>query len=198
MSDYIEEKLERAQKTVKNLTALQKYTAPDGKLQEVKNNVFDYVRVERVWKQDELEVALGECDLLPCIENMLALFNDELAMGLSDSDPNYIACIALRETILRAAPLTPDVAAKIVEANLKYCKREDKRTSELMCRCRKRCHCNDDEQTEDSVDDESSGGGTMLADTLDSLPIVQELVAEFGGNWRKDQRRAKSAKTADE
>jgi hypothetical protein len=198
MSDYIEEKLERAQKTVKNLTAVQKYTAPGGKLQEVKNNVFDYVRCLRVWKQDELEVALGECDLLPCIENMLALFNDELMHGLTDTDPNYIACIALRETILQAAPLTSDVAAKLVEANIRYCKREDKRTSELMCRCRRRCHCNDDEQTEDSVNDESSGDDTVLGDALDSLPLVQELVAEFGGNWQRDQRRAKSAKTDDE
>lgn len=187
MSDYLAEKLEHLQIVVKNLTAVQSYTAPGGKLQRVDNNVFEYLSKMQIWKQDELAVALESGHFQRSVEHMVGLFDNELGM-IPDTHPDYIAFTTLREVILEAAPLTATTASQLTAANQKFCERQERRRASP---CRNGCRCEisslDDSEEPDFSSDEA------LAAALDELPLVRELVREFGGNPYKQP--AKSAKT---
>src|SRR3990172_11777975 len=202
---YLREGLAKAEKDVKNLTSLVKYTEPGGKLNRVENNVFDFLYKLPVWNQSELDCALDSGDLSACIETIVGLDSDNSMCY--DENPQFPALVALRRTILEASVLTYSVREELVSIDAKFEARAERNRRDnyenkkcIFCRrvqcCRK---CKDDNDERPDSSDESSGFDCYsLARTLDALPLAKELVAEFGGNPQNECHQAKAAKIGDE
>lgn len=195
--NYITKKLAKAQQIVKALSAVQAHV-DSGLLKPVENSVLSLLKPTHIWQQDELVCTLEGSDFAYCVEKMLCVGGDDYDR---DNGATHDAVSSMYDMILAACPLTQPVRDDFLLAERVFAKNQakyEREQNEKPCGCRcgqwcRKCQNEYDEEEDDDDDDEDDTvSGTLLRDTIDDLPLVQKLAAEFGGDpWKKKRKAEK-------